>query len=87
MMRLLIKLGARLNGTDSLGRTPLHWATYREDHKAVGILLAEEADWQYRDGQGRTCMHLSMGNKRVKCLALLLKKAKGHEINEGDNQM
>ena len=48
---------ADLNAVDSLGRTPLIWATMRDDLAAVRTLTSFEADTNIPDDEGNTALH------------------------------
>ena len=48
---------ADLNAVDTLGRTPLIWATMRDDLVAVRTLIAFEAETNISDVEGNTALH------------------------------
>ncbi|MCJ1237445.1 hypothetical protein MMC14_005430 [Varicellaria rhodocarpa] len=54
---------ATINSVDALGRTPLCWATIRDDVHAVKILLAFGADPWIPDIFGCTCLHFAMSTR------------------------
>jgi len=53
----LIKLGAKVNSTNSLGLTPLHLAAERGKLDVVRILIAAKADVNAKSNQGNTPLH------------------------------
>ena len=48
---------ADINTVDTLGRTPLIWATMRDDLATVRTLIAFEADTNISDDEGNTALH------------------------------
>jgi len=71
---------ASINSIDSQGRTPLAWATIRNDQRAVDTLLAFGADPNICDKSGDSCLHF--GRSRQVCSALLDWKADVHTVNK-----
>lgn len=67
---------AQINSQDSKGRTPLSWATLRNDQKTVETLLAFGADPNICDNSGNSCLHFVRSPEL--CSALLDKKADVH---------
>ena len=61
-----------LNSTDSLGRTPLHWAVLQADEPAVSALLRARVDVEARDNDGKTALHFAITTENQRCLELLL---------------
>lgn len=70
---------ASINSIDSQGRTPLAWATIRNDRRAVDTLLAFGADPKICDKSGDSCLHFV--RSREVCSALLDWKADVHTVN------
>jgi uncharacterized protein len=54
--RLLLQHGARVNDTDTPGRSALYWACYRDQAAVVGMLLARGADPTLTDHFGYTAL-------------------------------
>ncbi len=71
---------ASTNSIDSQGRTPLAWATIRNDRRAVDTLLAFGADPNICDKSGDSCLHFV--RSRQVCSALLDWKADVHTVNK-----
>ena len=71
---------ALIDSTDSKGRTPLAWATIRNDLQAVNTLLAYDADPNICDNAGDSCLHLVRSADI--CSALLQAKADVHIVNK-----
>ena len=67
---------ALVNSTDSMGRTPLAWATIRDDLQTVATLLAFDADPNVCDNSGQSCLHF-IRSPEV-CFTLLQGKADVH---------
>ena len=76
---------ALVNATDNKGRTPLAWATLREDLRAVTTLLAFGADPNISDDDGNIPLHF-VRNQEI-CAALLDAKADVHVVNKTLGQM
>ncbi|KAI4202608.1 MAG: hypothetical protein LQ348_001487 [Seirophora lacunosa] len=70
---------AAINDTDAQGRTPLCWATIRDDHSSVETLLAYGAGPNIADHTGSSCLHFAR-SPHV-CQALLNKHADVHARN------
>lgn len=70
---------AAINDTDAQSRTPLCWATIRNDHSSVETLLAYGADPNIADHTGSSCLHFAR-SPHV-CQALLNKHADVHARN------
>jgi len=67
IMKLLLKAGARVNGRDSLGRTPLMKIVrpnMLDDNRFVRFLLDRGAHVNTRDKRGRTALMWAMSDKR-----------------------
>ncbi|KAJ7851754.1 ankyrin repeat-containing domain protein [Mycena leptocephala] len=78
MVQLLIELGADPNNTLD-GRTPLHTATFRVNHRFVELLLGAGADPTLRDDRGLTALHQAIMNGFEETIAALIKG--GADIN------
>ena len=48
------------------------------------LLLTKGANWNEKDNEGQTAMHLSTRHKSSKCLALLMKQLGMAEIDDQD---
>lgn len=70
---------ALVNDCDAQGRTPLCWATIRDDQLAVKTLLAFGADPNIADDTGSACLHFARSPEV--CHALLKKHADVHARN------
>lgn len=70
---------AAINDTDAQGRTPLCWATIRDDHSSVETLLAYGAGPNIADHTGSSCLHFA--RSPYVCQALLNKHADVHARN------
>lgn len=70
---------ALVNDRDAQGRTPLCWATVRDDRLSVKTLLAFGADPNIADDTGSTCLHFARSPEV--CRALLDKHADVHARN------
>jgi hypothetical protein len=68
----LVSAGADVNGADSMGRTPLHWAAGGGHRAAVDFLLRKGAAPGARDGKGRTPLHLASALGHDAAVAALL---------------
>lgn len=60
-----------IDTTDNDGRIPLSWATIRGDVKAVRLLLANGADYNWIDKQGRSILSYAARRDEL-CVNLLL---------------
>ena len=60
IMQLLIDSGANINVQDSLGYTPLMWATLQEDLEAVKLLVNSGADISIENNRGDTAIDLAI---------------------------
>ena len=70
---------AAINNRDFHGRTALCWATIRDDHSSVAILLANGADPNITDHTGNSCLHFAKSPEV--CRNLLNKHANVHARN------
>ena len=68
-----------INSVDTQGRTPLIWATMRDDRTTIKTLLAFGADPNVRDYAGNTCLHYVRGTEA--CYALIKAGANVHARN------
>ena len=71
---------ALIDSTDSKGRTPLAWATIRDDLPKVTVLLDYGADPNIQDDAGDSCLHF-VRSVEV-CSALLQAKADVNKVNK-----
>lgn len=71
---------ASINSIDSKGRTPLAWATIRDNQRAVDALLAFGADPNICDKIGDSCLHFA--RSREVCSALLDREADVRTVNK-----
>ena len=71
---------ALIDSTDNKGRTPLAWATLREDLPAVNTLLAFGADPNISDNNSDSPLHFVRSPEI--CSALLDAKADVHAVNK-----
>ena len=86
-IRLVIQLGAFVNSVDDMHCTALHHACQMGAFDTIKLLLKSGAQNFLRDSLGRTAFHHIAAHSSSKCLALVLKYAKGaDEINDGDNE-
>ena len=83
----ILKKGAKINGQDSQGLTPLHVATYRHDVPLVRLLLENHARINVRNKNGDTALHFICGYpftdvdvEKIKEIITLFKE-KGADIN------
>ena len=61
VIKILVGGGADIDAKDSVhGRTPLIWATIRDDPEIVEILLTAGADLNLADNQGSTALQISL---------------------------
>lgn len=66
-VRVLVRLGARPNARDRLGRTALHWACVNDGTdmaRTVGLLRRRDANPDLRDHAGQTPADLARGLQR-----------------------
>jgi len=84
--KLLVKLGADINGRDDLGNTPLIWGACRGTRDSLKELLKMGADVASADNEGRSAIHWSTKLKRVDCLDLLLRCAYRVVVNKKDGE-
>jgi len=61
------------------GRTPLHWAVWRDSLQASKLLLSQEAEVGAKDKRGYTALHYAARNCRIDMIQLLL--GQGANIN------
>ena len=73
---------SHINVTDTMGRTPLHWAAHRADYDAMQTLLLAGADRQRVDSEGRTPLHLASASGDIKCVKILV--LGGIQVNVSD---
>ena len=57
ILKVLIKLGAKINAQDDSGKTPLHWAALYAQGSVVTELLSQGAIPNIQDNEGRTPLH------------------------------
>lgn len=73
LVTLLIEHGAEVDDADTLGRRPIHHATFRTIQH-VEQLLSAGVDTQVRDKLGRTILHTAVSSGRLevveKCLSI-----------------
>ncbi|SPM44470.1 ankyrin repeat-containing protein 09 [Orientia tsutsugamushi] len=55
--------GAKLNYTDSSGKTPLHLAIYSNNEEMIKLLLKHGADVDYTDSSGKTPLDAAIFKK------------------------
>jgi hypothetical protein len=70
---LLLKYGADINLRSSDGRTPLHWAAFRNNTAMVEFLLDNGSDMTIEDEKGWNPMDLCIVKMNYDC-ALILKR-------------
>jgi ankyrin repeat protein len=68
----LLKAGARVDGADSYGRTPLMFAAACGHTAAVDALVAAGADVHHADNGGNTALHRASANGRLDAARVLL---------------
>jgi len=51
----------------------------------VKILLAKGADWNDKDNDGQTALHLATRHRSPRCLSLLLKQLQPGAVDDQDN--
>jgi hypothetical protein len=67
------------------GRSPLHWASFHQQHKMVKMLLANGSDPFRVDNESRLCLHLCVGNTTTKTYQLLAKAMGARlDVNQRD---
>ena len=67
--------------SDSLGSTPLHWASYTGSYLAFQFLLSfEEIDLNKIDNEGLTPLHLCVMSEKVKIVKSLLQSGANRDI-------
>ncbi len=71
---------ASINAIDSKGRTPLAWATSRNDQRAVDTLLVFGADPNVCDNNGDSCLHFVRSRKV--CSSLLDRESDVRTVNK-----
>ncbi|KAL9041181.1 MAG: hypothetical protein Q9214_004199, partial [Letrouitia sp. 1 TL-2023] len=71
--------GSYVNVSDSLGRTPLHWAAARGDIEKLKTLLQWGAKTNVSDNEATTPLHWAASNGTVECVLALLES--GAEVN------
>lgn len=54
LIRMLLKAGADVNATDSMGRQPLFSAVYSQTSESISVLLSAGADPDFADKEGIT---------------------------------
>ncbi|XP_074644688.1 uncharacterized protein LOC141901380 [Tubulanus polymorphus] len=82
---ILIKAGCFIDKTDKGGRTALHWAAHKGNHRLMKLLLSKGSEWKEKDLEGQTALQLCTRHKASKCLALLLKYVMPGEVDDQDN--
>lgn len=66
ILRILLENGAKLNEQDSLGKTPLHYASEMGRTRCIPYLLQKGASVDIRDKLGKTPLDLSSSDKVTK---------------------
>ena len=68
---MLVAKGARIDGRDRYGRTPLHMASQKGHTAVIRFLLEKGADMQVRDDEGMTPLEKAMVFNRKTVIELL----------------
>ena len=73
IMERMLQYGININGTDSNGWSPLHWAiaSTEDSTEIVNLLLQSGCDKSMRDKQGRTALEFAIIFNRTKEAAIL----------------
>ena len=71
--------GPDINTKDNDGRTPLHWATYRDHKEIVDLLIASGADVNAKDVNEISPLLHTIRNENKESVELLI--AKGADVN------
>jgi ankyrin repeat protein len=81
-VKLLLRLGERVDARDTYRRTPLIHAAAQGDEELVKVLLEHGADVNAQDGPGNTALLLA-ARKQYPAIVEILAKS-GSDLNRGD---
>ena len=86
MIQKLLEGGNPIQSSDSIGRTPLHWATVLGHEKALKALLLNTSRQviDTKDKLGRTPLHYGCAGVRTQFASILIKR--GASVNSKDSK-
>ena len=74
--------GASINAQDSKGRTPLHWAVYKNDFTMAGLLLNQGASPNLGNRRNRTPLHWAVLKPSSNLTHLLLRNGANSNLRD-----
>lgn len=86
LMEWMYFKGISVEEQDNLGRTALHWASYRGHRKTVQWLLSRSASIVHRDHEGTTAVHWAVHKNRYQTADMLIDVGGVHLLNIPDCQ-
>ncbi|KAK7697638.1 hypothetical protein SLS64_013377 [Diaporthe eres] len=85
LLKYLLKHGAHVDSTDSLGRNSVHWAVLRDKLDVLKMLVKNGGDLTAGDNYGRTPLHFAAGKSSLEIVRYILDKlSKGSEASYVD---
>lgn len=86
MIKKLLAGGSPIQSSDSIGRTPLHWATVLGHEEALKALLLNTSRQliDVKDKLGRTSLHYACAGGRTQFASILIKR--GASVNSKDSK-
>jgi len=87
MIKKLLEGGNPIQSSDSIGRTPLHWATVLGHEAALKALLLNTSRQliDFKDKLGRTSLHYACAGGRTQFAGILIKR--GASVNSKDSKL
>mmetsp|Transcript_23332 Transcript_23332/g.58022 ORF Transcript_23332/g.58022 Transcript_23332/m.58022 type:complete len:701 (+) Transcript_23332:113-2215(+) len=86
LMEWLYFKGVSVEEQDNLGRTALHWASYRGNRKTVQWLLSRSASIVHRDHEGTTAVHWAALKNKFSITDMLIEVGGVHLLDIPDCQ-